>query len=145
MDKTSPEGRLESTMKKLPIKREDRNQKQKKKGLYRATLPVHVFLLRLVYRSVLKNFPDMFKALISIPGIEEEKRRGRDIGMRKGKEKGVLPFESHIYYQLKIWTPYSIYSTGLHQKIQTAHKSPHILLRKSLTLTRGHRMRPRNT
>lgn len=31
MDKTSPEGHLESTKKKLPIKREDRNQKQKKK------------------------------------------------------------------------------------------------------------------
>lgn len=41
---------------------------------------------------MLKNFPDMFKALISIPGTEVEKRRGKGIGKRKGKKKGGAAF-----------------------------------------------------
>lgn len=53
---------------------------------------------------MLQNSPDRFKALTSIPGTEVEKGRGKGIGKRKGKEKGVLPFKSQIYYQLKIWT-----------------------------------------
>lgn len=57
MDKTSPEGHLESTKKKLPIKREDRNQKQKRKGLYRATLPVHVFSFETGLSLSVKELP----------------------------------------------------------------------------------------
>lgn len=67
----------------------------------------------------------MFKALISIPGTEVEKKKGEGHRHEKGEGKRGCCLLNHTDISSKYGPPYSIYSTGLHQKITTPHTGPH--------------------
>lgn len=87
----------------------------------------------------------MFKALISIPGTEVEKRRGKGIGKRKGKEKGGAAFRITDILSTQNMDPHTPYiALGFIGKFKLPISLCTYYWEKSLTLTRGHRICPRN-